>query len=86
MNLLITGGGGYLGCVLIPLLLEQGHNITCMDKLFFGEDPLKSFINEIKFLKEDIRTFNPSILDDIDVCVNLAAISQPDQAEVINPK
>ncbi|MFX0178919.1 MAG: NAD-dependent epimerase/dehydratase family protein, partial [Candidatus Hodarchaeota archaeon] len=25
-------------------------------------------------------------LDDIDVCVNLAAISQPDQAEVINPK
>ncbi|MFX1435251.1 MAG: NAD-dependent epimerase/dehydratase family protein [Promethearchaeota archaeon] len=86
MNLLITGGGGYLGCVLIPLLLEQGHNITCMDKLFFGEDPLKSFIDDIKFLKEDIRTFNPSILDDIDICVNLAAISQPDQAEVINPK
>jgi len=86
LNLLITGGGGYLGCVLIPLLLEQGHNITCMDKLFFGEEPLKSFIDEIKFLKEDIRTFNPSILDDIDVCVNLAAISQPDQAGVINPK
>ncbi|MFX0020537.1 MAG: NAD-dependent epimerase/dehydratase family protein [Candidatus Hermodarchaeota archaeon] len=86
MNLLITGGGGYLGCVLIPLLLEQGHNITCMDKLFFGEEPLKSFIDDIKFLKEDIRTFNPSILDDIDICVNLAAISQPDQAEVINPK
>ena len=86
MNLLITGGGGYLGCVLIPLLLEQGHNITCIDKLFFGEAPLKSFIDEIKFLNEDIRTFNPSILDDIDVCVNLAAISQPDQAEVINPK
>jgi nucleoside-diphosphate-sugar epimerase len=86
LNLLITGGGGYLGCVLIPLLLEQGHNITCMDKVFFGEDPLKSFIDEIKFLKEDIRTFNPSILDEIDVCINLAAISQPDQAEVINPK
>ncbi|MGB5911017.1 MAG: SDR family oxidoreductase [Promethearchaeia archaeon] len=86
MNVLITGGGGYLGCVLIPLLLEQGHNITCMDKLFFGEDPLKSFIDEILFLKEDIRTFNPSILDEIDVCINLAAISQPDQAEVINPK
>ncbi len=86
LNILITGGGGYLGCVLIPLLLNQGHNITCIDKLFFGEDPLKSFIDEIKFLKEDIRTFNPSILDEIDVCVNLAAISQPDQAGVINPK
>jgi len=86
LNLLITGGGGYLGCVLIPLLLERGHNITCMDKLFFGEDPLKSFLDKIEFIKEDIRTFNPSILDEIDVCVNLAAISQPDQAEVINPK
>ena len=86
MNILVSGGGGYLGCILIPLLIEQGYNVTCLDPLFFGDMPIKSFINKIKLIKEDIRTFNPSILNNIDVCINLAAISQPDQSETINPR
>ena len=86
MNILVSGGGGYLGTVLIPQLLETGHNVVCLDPLFFGEESIKSFRNEIELIKEDVRIFNPSILDNIDVCINLAAISQPDQSEIINPR
>ena len=37
MNLLITGGCGYKGSVLIPMLLEDGHNITNIDTQWFGD-------------------------------------------------
>ena len=83
---MVVGGGGYVGCQLIPALLEQGFNVKCLDMLFFGEEPIKSFENEIELIKEDIRTFSPSILKDVDIVINLAAISQPDQQELINPQ
>lgn len=86
MKVLVVGGGGYVGSILIPHLLENGYDVICLDKLFFGEESIKSFRDDIKLIREDIRTFNPKILHDIDVCVNLAAISQPDQSETIDPK
>jgi len=86
MKIMVTGGGGYVGSILIPQLIDEGYDIKCLDTLFFGEEPIESFRDEIQLIRDDIRTFNPSILDDIDVCVNLAAISQPDQSESINTK
>lgn len=32
MKILITGGGGYIGSVLIPILLERGHEVTVLDR------------------------------------------------------
>ena len=86
MNILVVGGGGYLGSILIPQLLGQGYKIKCLDKLFFGEKPIESFKDDIELFREDIRTCNPSIFDNIDACINLAAVSQPDQSKVIDPK
>ncbi|MFW9972488.1 MAG: NAD-dependent epimerase/dehydratase family protein [Candidatus Odinarchaeota archaeon] len=86
MNVLVVGGGGYLGSILIPQLLEEGYKVKCLDRLFFGKNPIESFKDEIELFREDIRSFNPSILNNIDLCINLAAISQPDQSEMINPK
>src|ERR1700722_12812412 len=34
-RILITGGAGYIGTVMIPLLLEMGHAVTVLDR--FGE-------------------------------------------------
>ncbi len=86
MKVLVAGGAGYVGSILIPHLLKEGYAIICLDKLFFGEEPIESFRDEIELINEDIRTFNPSILEDIDICINLAAISQPDQTKTIHTK
>ena len=53
MNILVTGGNGYKGSVLIPKLLEQGHNVTSIDMNWFG-NYLKPNKN-LKVIKEDIR-------------------------------
>lgn len=40
MKLLITGGAGYIGSVLTPHLLAQGHDVTVLDNYLFGQTTL----------------------------------------------
>lgn len=77
MNILVTGGAGYVGSVTIPELVNSGHNVKCLDRFFFGMDYLsqKQFENKVELIKDDIRTFEPKILDDVDVVMDLAALS-----------
>ena len=36
MNILVTGGCGYVGTVLIDYLLKDNHTITVIDTEWFG--------------------------------------------------
>ena len=45
LNILVTGGAGYVGSVLIPSLIEHNHKIKCLDRFFFG----KNFLSSKKF-------------------------------------
>ena len=40
MRVLVTGGGGYIGSVLVPLLLDHGHNVTVLDTFSRGTTEL----------------------------------------------
>ena len=39
-HVLVTGAGGYIGSLLTAMLLEKGHRVTAVDRLFFGEETL----------------------------------------------
>ncbi len=40
MNILVTGGAGYLGAVMVPRLLEAGHAVTVLDNFMYRQTAL----------------------------------------------
>ena len=56
-KIFVTGGAGYIGTSLIPLLLDQGHSVTVYDSLMFRNgDNLSPFFRDanFSFVKGDI--------------------------------
>ena len=84
-TILVTGGAGYVGSVLIPYLIKDGHNVKCLDRFFFGMDFLKQFKSNIEIIRDDIRWFDQKILNDVDIVFDLAALSNDPVGE-LNPE
>lgn len=82
MNILITGGCGYVGTVLTETLLNSGHIITVIDTQWFGNH-LKSHKN-LTNIKGDVREIDSIRLDNIDAIIHLANIAN-DPAVELNP-
>ena len=82
MKVLVTGGAGYIGSVLCRLLLEKGYSVTVLDRFFFGTEPLKEIAEKITIIKDDIRYFNPEILNGIDAVLDLASLSNDPSGEL----
>ena len=84
MKVLVTGGAGYIGSVLTRRLLEQGYDVIVLDRLFFGRESLKEVENNshLKIIKDDIRYFDGSILNNVDVVMDFAALSNDPTGEL----
>jgi nucleoside-diphosphate-sugar epimerase len=86
LKILVTGGAGYVGSALIPKLLEEGHQVKCLDRFFFGTEFLESLKSKnLELIRDDIRWFNPQILSNIDTVLDLAALSN-DPVGDLNPE
>lgn len=40
MKILVTGAAGYIGSTLVPMLLDQGYDVTCVDNFMYQQVPL----------------------------------------------
>jgi len=80
-TVLITGGGGYIGCVLTGRLLERGYDVRVFDRLYWGEGPLADYAGRIDLVVGDVREIPPSALDGVDGVIHLAGLSNDPTAE-----
>ncbi|MBU2488591.1 MAG: NAD-dependent epimerase/dehydratase family protein [Proteobacteria bacterium] len=57
MDVLVTGGAGYVGAVLVPKLLSAGHRVTVLDLYLYGDDVLSQSAGNpgLTEVKGDIR-------------------------------
>jgi nucleoside-diphosphate-sugar epimerase len=95
MNILVTGGAGYIGSTLVPSLLAEGHRVRVLDTLLHGGDSLLGVWSHpaFEFMRGDLcdRATVQSAVCGIDGVVHLAAVvgdpacsRQPDLARAIN--
>ncbi len=88
MNILVTGGAGYLGSVLVPKLLARGHRVRVLDVGYFGVGHLRALRPPVELVREDIRrvgadrAFREEVLRGCDCVIHLAAISNDPSAEL----
>jgi len=82
MRILVTGGCGYKGSVLVPLLLEDGHEVISVDTQWFGNH-LPEHRN-LKNLKVDIRDTDAVPMEGVEAVIHLANIAN-DPAVELNP-
>src|SRR3984957_1729023 len=85
MHVLVAGGAGYIGSVLVPLLLEKGHRVTVLDRLYFGDTlaPAQArFGGALRVVRGDVRTFDAALLQGVDGVVDLSGISNDPSCEL----
>jgi nucleoside-diphosphate-sugar epimerase len=78
---LVTGGAGYIGCVLTGRLLERGYRVRVLDRLYWGDGPLADSRDRIDLVVADVREVPESSLEGVDAVIHLAGLSNDPTAE-----
>lgn len=91
MRVLVTGSKGYIGTVLVPMLLSQGHEVIGLDTDYFSACTFSGSIINIHNFKVDVREDLKDIVSGCDAVIHLAGLSndplgdyRPNLTEQIN--
>ena len=78
MNILVTGGAGYIGSILVPLLLNQNHRVIVIDNFMYKQTSLASSLRDerLTLVFGDVRdeSLMKEYISKADVIIPLAAI------------
>src|SRR3989338_30786 len=78
-QVVVTGGAGYLGSVLVPMLLEEGYQVHVIDRFYFGRESLASVANHPRLKLTDMDIFYheniPNLFKGVYSVIHLASIS-----------
>lgn len=95
MRILVTGGAGYIGSVLVPVLLHEGHEVTVIDNFLYNQSSLLDccFDPKLAIIRGDVRdrTLMERHIAGKDFIIPLAALvgaplcdKFPDEATSVN--
>jgi nucleoside-diphosphate-sugar epimerase len=80
MKILVTGGCGYVGTVLVPVLIGDGHDVTVYDTQWFG-----NYLEQhgrLNVIKGDMRDIDSVPLDGVECILHLANIANDPAVEL----
>lgn len=75
MRVLVTGNNGYIGSVLMPMLLEAGHDVFGMDTNLFGRCTFVAGPPDIPMIIKDVRDAEETDVEGYDAIIHLAGLS-----------
>ncbi len=57
MKILVTGGAGYIGSILVPMLLQKGHEVTVLDNFMYKQTSLLDccYHDKLTIINGDVR-------------------------------
>src|SRR3954454_2875200 len=85
-TILVAGGAGYIGCVLLPKLIDRGYKVRLLDRFYFGEEAIGDFRDKLdQVVVADVREIPADALDGVDGVINLSGLSNDPTAE-FNPE
>ena len=77
-RVLVTGGAGYIGSTLVPMLLDREYQVTVVDNFMFGQDSLSAVCHNRNFelVRGDVRNKDlmRPLLSKADIIIPLAAL------------
>lgn len=85
MKVLVTGHKGYIGTVLVPMLLQRGHDVHGLDSDLFRYCTYGTLPIDIPEIIKDIREININDVEGYDAIIHLAGLSN-DPLGNLNPE
>lgn len=86
MKILLTGSDGYIGSVMVPYLIQRGHEVVGLDTGFYRAGSLYDGYQGFKTqITKDIRRVEVEDLRGFEACIDLAGLSN-DALGQLNPE